>query len=322
MRFGVVCDVEGKTYLENGMTIEGEGLTYCFYVKSIDDTVLTQVRIISKVDDPDQYFYHKSPIQPDGTYTVNVGYEEHIRAKLIQELQTLEGILALLGNIKRVYWNKPIYEYYPETTEEHARFDVIPPFFFHHELVPDQPRLIESQHLIRLLGQTKVFHPLAVPMAFYREAKAEYSAARYISAFFNSYFIIEGLFGNRQWRERDVCRELVNSPVFSGFVKELLDEVATNDDPLQGMTKAQLEEELKARDQPYTVEGLVRLIVKKRGELHHFTVGSSKAQGSPLNNLDYKRIAVMTFGFASNALLHFLEEKEKQIKSASVDTSS
>ena len=124
MKFGVVCDVEGKTYLESPINIVGQGIHYILY--TTDEGLLKQIRIISDVDDPEKYFYYKSPTASDGTLTVNHGYEDHIRVKLIQELQTLEGILALLGNIKRVYWNKPIFVYYPETAEEHARFNIIP----------------------------------------------------------------------------------------------------------------------------------------------------------------------------------------------------
>lgn len=311
MKFGIVCDVEGKTYLENGITIEGDGINYIFYTN--EEGLLQKVRIISGVDDPDQYFFRKTTF-PNGGFTFTRGYEEHIKNKLILQLQLIEGILGMQGNIKRLYWNKPTFEYYPETTEEHQRFDITPAWFFLNEMIPDEARLVPADVLVRLLGNLSLFEPLNVPMAFYREAKAEYSAGRYISAFFNSYFIIEGLFGNGQWREKDITRELSKSSVFTGFVKEFLDEVVKNDDLAEGMTKAQLEEELKSRDQPTTVEGLIKLIVKKRGELHHFSIGSSKSQGTPLNNADYKRLAVMTFSFAGDSLLHYLDEQEKANK--------
>ena len=184
MKFGVVCDVEGKTYLENGMTIEGTGISYIFYIT--DEGLLKQIRLISNVDDPDKYFYYRSPTTADGTFTVNHGFEQHIMARLIQELQKLEGLLALMGNIKRVYWNKPTFEYYPETTEEHQRFNIIPTWFFMHEMTPDEHKLIPGLHLIQLLQKAEIFESLIVPMGFYREAKSEYSAARYISAFFNN----------------------------------------------------------------------------------------------------------------------------------------
>src|SRR5436309_12074909 len=90
MKFGVVCDVEGKTYLDNGATVEYKGMRYIFYIKDIKERLLTQVRIISDVDDSDQYSYHRSEVAPDGSFTVTQNYEPHIYQKLIRELQTLE----------------------------------------------------------------------------------------------------------------------------------------------------------------------------------------------------------------------------------------
>lgn len=153
-----------------------------------------------------------------------------------------------------------------------------------------------------------------MPMALYREAKLEYSAARYINTFFNSYFIVEGLFGNGKWKSDAVIEKLNKSTVFKGFVQEYMDEVAPNNDLAEGMTNAQLEDELKSRDQPFTAEGLIRLIVKKRGELHHFSMGSSKAQGTPLHNSDYKHLSLITFILAGKSLMHYVSEYEKAAK--------
>lgn len=245
MKFGVVCDVEGKTYLENGGTIESEGSLYIFYVT---DGLLRQIRIVSPVDDPAKYFYFRHPTAPDGTFTIDRGYEEHIKDKLINELQRLESTLALIANIKRVYWNKPTFEYYPETTEEHSRFNILPIWFFLHDRTTDDPTLVGMETLAELIGHRDLFQPLVVPMAFYREAKTEYGNARYINAFINSYLIIEGLFANGKWKSDAVIDELGKSTVFREFVQNLLDEVAGNDDPAEGMTRAQLEADLQTRD--------------------------------------------------------------------------
>ena len=144
MKFGIVCDVEGKTYLPNGFSVAHDRLTYIFYVT--DEGLLKQIRLISEVDEPDLYFYQKSPVQSDGSFTFNYGFEEHVRSKLVEELQRLESMLAIVGNIKRVYWNKPTYEYYPQTEAEHARVNVMPPWFFLHEMTVDDPKAIDKEH--------------------------------------------------------------------------------------------------------------------------------------------------------------------------------
>lgn len=309
MKFGVVCDVEGKTYLDNGATVEYKGMRYTFYVKDIKERLLTQVRIISDVHDPTKYSYHRSEVAPDGSYTVTQNYEPHIYEKLVRELQTLESLLGVLGNIKRVYWNKATFEYYPETTEEFGRINILPAFFFLHEVPLDDPVQVSIADLTPYLRHLDTLNGLAVPMSFYREAKVEYTAGRYINSFFNSYFIIEGLFGNGKWRKDAVVHELTQSSVFSGFVQGFLDEVGANNNPNEGMTKAQMTEELQKIRQPYTVEGLVKCIVETRGKLHHFSVASTKAQGTPFNHMDYKNIALISFIMAGNSLTHYIKQE-------------
>lgn len=307
MKFGVVCDVEGKTFLDNGATIEHGGMRYIFYVKDIKDRLLTHIRIISDVDDSNRYSYHRSEVAADGSFMVTRDFEAHIYQKLIRSLQTLESLLGVLANIKRVFWNKATFEYYPETTEEFNRINILPAFFFMHEIPLDDPIEISIADLTPYLRRLDNLNRLAVPMSFYREAKVEYSAGRYINSFFNSYFIIEGLFGNGKWRKEAVVKELTDSSVFSGFVQSFLDEVDKNNDPNEGLTKAQLTDELQKINQPFTVEGLVKCLVETRGRLHHFSIASSKAQGTPFNHLDYKSISLIGFVMAGNSLMHYLQ---------------
>lgn len=311
MKFGIFCEVDGKTHLENGATIQHGRMTYIFYVTDLLERRLKQIRIISEVDDPEKYFYHRSPTMPDGSFTINKGHEEHIYRSLVEEMQRLESVLALAGNIKRVFWERATFEYYPETTEEHARINILPAFFFIHEMPVDEPVLVSSAALVALVQHTAIFKPLVVPMSFFRETKSEYAIGRYINSFFNSYFIIEGLFGNGKWRKEAIVKELTNSQVFSSFVQGFLDKVARNSDRAEGMTKDQLESDLKSANLPYSVDGLVKLIVETRGKLHHFSINSTQAQGTPFNHLDYKQIALIGLVLAGNALTHYLDEEAK-----------
>jgi hypothetical protein len=309
MKFGMVCDVEGKTYLENGTTIEADGIRYIFYVN--DDFLLTQFRIIADVDDPEKYFYYSSSVTSDGSFTVQQGFEEHIKVKLLKEAQRIESSLALIGNIKRIRWDKAVFEYYPETTEEHAQFNIIPTWFYMREMKTDDPQMVPMPYLEILVKDQERFQPFIAPMAFLREAKADYTGSNYISAFFNSYFILEGLFGNGKWKSDVIINEFMNSPILTESAHKILDEAGKNNDPGKGIAKAQIEYELKSKGQDFTVRGLLKVIIKKRGDLHHFSMKSTKAQGTPFNRLDYKLISLITMVVASNALRYFLFEQDK-----------
>jgi hypothetical protein len=152
--------------------------------------------------------------------------------------------------------------------------------------------------------------PLTPLMSFYREGMNEYRLGRYINAFFSFYFIIEGLFANGKSRTNEVIAEYSTSAVLGSFVDTIINRVGSNNNEDEGMTKGQLDAELQTRSQPFTSEGLVRLIVKKRGELHHFSIGSSRQQGTPLNNVDYKAITFVVHELAANSLVHYIGEAE------------
>jgi hypothetical protein len=57
------------------------------------------------------------------------------------------------------------------------------------------------------------------------------------------------------------------------------------------------------------VEGLVKLIVETRGKLHHFSIASTQAQGTPFNHLDYKKISIISFTLAGQSLTHYTQEE-------------
>jgi hypothetical protein len=224
MKFGIVCDVDSKMHMGSGTTIEHGRKSYIFYCN--EDGFLSQLRIISEVDDPEKYYYNKTNNPDRQSFQVNYSFEEHIKDDLIRELQHLESILALSGNLKRVNWNKSTLEYYPETEAEHERIKILPAWFYIWELKIDDPTEMDRNVLDRLVKGKDVFAPLVAPMAFYREGRTEFRLGRYIDAFFKFYFVIEGLFGNGQWRTDDVIRELSKSKVFTGFVQKIVDEVS------------------------------------------------------------------------------------------------
>lgn len=279
-----------------------------------EDGFLKQVRIISAVDDTEKYFYRKTPVRADGSFGVTYGFEDHVKDNLINEMQRIESTLALVGNLKRIHWEKATMEYYGETEAEHAQLDIMPAWFFIREMNLNFPTHIETHTLIELVKGKDVFQPLVVPMSFYREGKAEFSVGRYINAYINFYLVLEGLFANGKWDTTGVIKEFAKSPAFTSIAQRILDDIGTNHDLGEGTTKEQMEAELKTRTQPFTVEGLIKLIVKKRGDLHHFSLRSTKQQGTPFNHMQYKTVTFVLLRLASDSLMYYLTEEEKKQK--------
>jgi len=304
VKFGIVCDVESKMFIGTGATAPFEKKQYIFYAHH-ETHFLDKVRIISEVGNAEDYFLLK-----EGNST-SWRYEESLKTELIGDMQQLESMLAMMGNLKRIHWERPIFEYYPETTEEHERVNFIPSWVFLHEYKSDEPTILDVSNLPDLLVAADGLRSLGPAMSFYREGRNEYKLSRYINAFYNFYFILEGLFANGKFKTNDVIHEFLKSPILMAVVQKFFDLVSNNHNPQESATREQLEAELKKRDQPLSLEGIITYVVKKRGELHHFHLGAGRQQGTPLNNSDYKMLAFMALDFSGNALMHYINEAGK-----------
>ena len=67
-------------------------------------------------------------------------------------MQQLESVLSLMGNLKRIHWERPILEYYPETEEEHQRVQIVPSWVFLHEYKSDDPTSLNLAVLPELIA--------------------------------------------------------------------------------------------------------------------------------------------------------------------------
>ena len=56
-------------------------------------------------------------------------------------------------------------------------------------------------------GLAAIPHHLTTIESFWREGENEMFAGRFINAFYNFYFVLEGLYGNRKWRNDDLEAE-------------------------------------------------------------------------------------------------------------------
>src|SRR5437016_2491023 len=224
MKFGIVCDVESKMFIGTGATVPHGKKQYIFYAHH-ETHFLDKVRIISEVENADNY-----SLLNDGNSTTWT-YETSLKDELIGDMQQLESVLGMMGNLKRIHWERPIFEYYPETTDEHKRVQIVPSWVFLHEYKSDDPTSLSISALPDLLTAADGLRNLGPAMSLYREGQNEYKLSRYINAFYNFYFIIEGLFANGKFKTSDVIREYLESPILMPIVQKFFDKVSNNYDP-------------------------------------------------------------------------------------------
>jgi hypothetical protein len=104
-----------------------------------------------------------------------------------------------------------------------------------------------------------------VVKSFWREARNSYNAARYISAFVNAFFILEGLYANGKFSKKDICREFLACQPFVQAVSRLFSviqqECPEHLDKLSNL--------LEQRGKELDIENFSALLIETRAELSH-----------------------------------------------------
>jgi hypothetical protein len=146
--------------------------------------------------------------------------------------------------------------------------------------------VVDQEQLSNVIQLQSALEDLIVPMSFYREGISEYSKERFGNSFINFFLMIEGVYGKGRSGNNQLINQLKQSDdlvaAIEGRLSEELYSKADNDT---------LEQLLKQYGSTRTSEGAIELLVKCRGDLHHYSVTSSRKQGTPLNQEDYRVIA-------------------------------
>ena len=105
-------------------------------------------------------------------------------------------------------------------------------------------------------------------------------------------------------KNKDITNAFKKSTEFRGFIewvkKEQIDNHARHRTNIQ---KFCVDEKVA-----YDTEGLIELLQKVRGNLHHYTSRSSKHLGTPFIHGDFESIAFLTMGIAVKAILQKILE--------------
>lgn len=198
-------------------------------------------------------------------------------------LQYLESMAGYALGVHRIYWDDCIQEWFPETDDGQQgeiifRWDV-------HRVKEPHPVNFDASLFGTLFGGRQHYDYLTVPFSFMREGVAEFGSRRFINAYFSCYFFLEGLYGKRKTKNRDVGEALKSSEHVETAVKEAMGRIEGSSNETRLLD---LRYFLKRKNKEYTVDGLTDLIVGLRGDLHHFQMGGSGLSGHPLNQDDFE----------------------------------
>lgn len=203
--------------------------------------------------------------------------------ELIGLLKYLESMAGYTCGIDRVHWDDCIEEWFPENGDG-LQGDLLFRWDVHvvHEI---RPVRFDPGTFGKLVGGRDRYDYLTVPFSFVREGRTEFDAGRFINAYFSFYFFIEGLYGKRKTQDRHVREALKSSKHVRAAVEEAM---AIVEGPSTEHLLLDLHHFLKLKNKEYEVDGLIDLIVRLRGDLHHFQHGGSGLSGHPLNQSDFE----------------------------------
>lgn len=198
----------------------------------------------------------------------------------LQDLRDLVQYIESLGsfhfNLRRIHWSHGEYAWIPESPEEEHALQLYSLKIGASEY-PVTPVHVRPGVLSRMVQARSRLSHLTVPMAFFREGVNEFRAFRYVSAYHNHYFFLEGLFGGGKSNNKQVLNQFLSATTLCEATQSAIDWLNRSD---QARHKRKLEMSGGTRLR-WNVEGVLDFLIWMRGNLHHFSARASTPKGHP-----------------------------------------
>ena len=223
-----------------------------------------------------------------------------IREDLENELKQLESTLGVFFGITRIRWEHATSIAIPETPEEAAsiQWNNLKVMRVHRDERPKEPTVEDFSATLHMGYHAR---ELATIMSFFREGDGDMRIFRYISAFYSFYFVIEGLFANGRFGNKEVRAEFKKSKVLTDAITHVLG-LPLYSGPARIKGVVSIDEFLKLVKQGRNVDGIIHMITWVRGDVHHFVNSPKKLTASPFTHHRYEMLA----SFLHDICLHVL----------------
>jgi hypothetical protein len=222
-----------------------------------------------------------------GHYEMDTALDEPHLRDLLELVQYIESLGSFHFNLRRIYWTQGEYAWIPESEEE-KRVLQLYAFKVNKMEYPATPVLVRPGVLARMINARGRLGHLTVPMAFFREGVNEYRAFRYVSAFHNHYFFLEGLFGGGKTSNKHVLQQFLSSPIVCDATQSSIAKLDKDD-----LARHRRRIEMQRGRFEWNVEGVLGLLVWMRGNLHHFSARATTPKGHPLNHREFESLAYL-----------------------------
>lgn len=290
----MTADVEGNVLTRPSVCVGADGLLYEF--KCDESGRLLEVAVSTWVAVED-FASTLEPGEEGRPPTVRFRTGETVYRRLLSALQALESNLAFStgGALERIRWDRPTQQRIAENASEEDSIlgrDFKVSYAYPRNSVTFDPLMMRE-----LLVASPDLDSLVVPKAFLREGFNEFGSFRYIQAFYSFFFVLESCFAGGKSGLKQVMAEFLKSEELARITRYAIKE--TRRDERHAASLADFYAEEKCGDD---LAGTYELLLKVRGNLHHFYARSTKRVGTPFNQEDFRTIAwlVMRSGSAGD----------------------
>jgi len=297
MKLSLECSIKGKVKIGRQLKVVN-GLKEYLLIPD-DKGWLSSIKLIKKVAVPQKYSAKIEPGEGEAKTKIVISGDREEYLELVREFQELESVLSFAtnGSLKSIAWDSPKEDFIPETDEEKGQVSVCG--FHFTEEYPDYPVFLDEREFDVIIKSKEHYRSLIVPKAFYKDGTNEFTSHRCINAFYNFYFVLEDIYGKGKTKNKDVADAFRNSKDFREILEWMINE---NLDKYE-KHRLSIERFCDEEKVTYDTDGLIDLIQKVRGNLHHYSSKSSKHLGTPFSHEDFESIAFLTMGLALQTIL-------------------
>lgn len=294
MKYLIEADVEGETTLQETTSFKHREREYIFHRD--DRGLLTKITIVAPAPDPSRFY---TEFRTGENPSITLGSDRGLRTELLSDLQQIEGLLAFHFKVSRIRWDTARSESVAETEEERGLGAYSLQSM---RLVPDWRAGALTAKAADELTERIVDRPgLTIPLSFWREGNNDLRSFRFINAFFNFYFVLEGHYANGKTGNDEVARQFMRSDQLKRIISRVLPAHLKNGETPNALMQALERSRLDA-----TIGGVLTFLIGTRGEVHHYSERSTRSQGNPLNQENYSAVAFLAGHIATDTLRYRL----------------
>jgi hypothetical protein len=296
MKLKIKCGVRSEVILQRRLEFKADDKTYTFEIDS--NGVWNSITVLANMKDPSKNRWGvesvEGPLAPNqAPFKLVGGFEPGLLDCVIADLQSLESALSLYMPLREISWRYPEAEVIFEEGEERT-LGHLGAVKVNRGKIP-HAKVAECM-FVALVGVGLKAHDITVVASFWREGESDWVSGKFINAFFNYYFILEGLYGNKKTKNKQIEAEMLKS---RGLLAQI-EKFNKGQHPLQHLQ--QLAKMLNVTGVPAS-QGLIGLLVSTRGKLHHFQNNPHREQGSPLVHYRYEGVTYLARQLAHGSML-------------------